>query len=315
MFRPDGLAGPLVLTGTGRDLYTDTDLSARTVAKAQLEVTIDYMAGRIVTAINCTPDRPALRALVGTRAGSGFRAALSEALDSEQDQQSITHALLDDVPVVTLISGHAISAQTPVDAQYWARRGQGRDLTTTLRNANICEGWREGGTIMTRLRAEQAVPRAVGPVAPDITGADPLGWHTPSPIRPAEMRRMRRIDVFLGEAIEVDAMFRDSYRHTDGVESVIHEYTVQAAVDRRSGAVRDIAAEPRVLPWFECPTAAASAKRLAGQGLETLRTWVRSDLIGVGTCTHLNDALRSLSDVKGLAERLARLTTDAPPMA
>ena len=57
---------------------------------------------------------------------------------------------------------------------------------------------------------------------------------------------------------------------------------------------------PRVLPYVECPSAAASAARLAGQDLDALRERVRADFVGTTTCTHLNDLLRSLEDVRAL---------------
>jgi len=56
-----------------------------------------------------------------------------------------------------------------------------------------------------------------------------------------------------------------------------------------------------VLPWFECPEAAASAGRLAGRTLDSLRVGVRADFLGATTCTHLNDMLRAFADVGVLA--------------
>ena len=63
----------------------------------------------------------------------------------------------------------------------------------------------------------------------------------------------------------------------------------------------DAEATPRVLPWFECPEAAASAGRLAGRSLDSLRAGVRAEFLGATTCTHLNDMLRALADVEILA--------------
>jgi hypothetical protein len=56
-------------------------------------------------------------------------------------------------------------------------------------------------------------------------------------------------------------------------------------------------AQARVLPWMECPQAVASASRVAGMAIGELRGRVRRELVGVSTCTHLNDTLRSLDDV------------------
>jgi Protein of unknown function (DUF2889) len=65
-------------------------------------------------------------------------------------------------------------------------------------------------------------------------------------------------------------------------------------------------ATPRVLPWTECPEAAASAGRLAGMSLAGLRPDVRAQFVGPSTCTHLNDVLRGLEDVEWLVHELER---------
>jgi hypothetical protein len=106
--------------------------------------------------------------------------------------------------------------------------------------------------------------------------------------------------------LRVEAMFRDSYRDSDGDESVVHEYRVDARVDRATLRILAVEAEPRVLPWTECPTAAASAPRLVGLDVREVRQHVRGTFVGISTCTHLNDLLRSLGDVAGLVAPLAR---------
>ena len=116
------------------------------------------------------------------------------------------------------------------------------------------------------------------------------------------MRRRRLIDVTWGDPLVVSAMFRDTYRPADGAESVLHEYTVDAAVDPRTLVVMSCTATPRSLPWRECPEATGSARRLEGHPAEELRRFVRVELTGTTTCTHLNDLLRSLADVDVLAD-------------
>jgi hypothetical protein len=120
------------------------------------------------------------------------------------------------------------------------------------------------------------------------------------------MRRARRHDLWRDEdgVLRVDAFFRDSHMASDGVETVVHEYTVEASVDDESGVVLACEATPRVLPWIECPEAANSAGRLVGMSLKGLRPRVRAELIGPSTCTHLNDTLRELEDVLALAPLL-----------
>ena len=61
---------------------------------------------------------------------------------------------------------------------------------------------------------------------------------------------------------------------------------------------------PQVLPWVECPVAAASAWSLVGTPIGDVRRAVRSTFHGTHTCTHLNDLLRSVGDVPALIGRL-----------
>ncbi len=102
----------------------------------------------------------------------------------------------------------------------------------------------------------------------------------------------------------VDAMFRDSHVDDEGNETIVHEYTIVLHVDPVTFHVITAQATPRVLPWFECPEAADSATRLAGDSLDGLRARVRAEFVGASTCTHLNDALRALEDVPALARHL-----------
>jgi hypothetical protein len=81
----------------------------------------------------------------------------------------------------------------------------------------------------------------------------------------------------------------------------VHEYTVEASISPDASTVLSCEATPRVLPWLECPQAAASARRLAGMKVLGLRPQVRAELVGPTTCTHLNDVLRELEDVVALA--------------
>jgi hypothetical protein len=126
---------------------------------------------------------------------------------------------------------------------------------------------------------------------------------------PQAMRRRRRIDVFEEGAgrLGIDAMFRDSYVRTDGVETIIHEYTLEAVVDGGTGVIVESRATPRVLPWQECPGAVASGERITGMTLPELHFRVRQELFGTSTCTHLNDLLRSVAD----AEALIAMVRDA----
>ena len=130
------------------------------------------------------------------------------------------------------------------------------------------------------------------------------------------MRRRRRIDVVPPSdprqgLLHVDAMFRDSYATATGLETIVHEYTFTADVDPRTHIVLASEAVARALPFGQCPEAAASAGRLAGNGLDDLRERIRADFVGPSTCTHLNDMLRALADVGFLAARIGAIDAGA----
>jgi hypothetical protein len=282
---------------------TGRDGSGRAAALASCRGLIDFPGGRVLTELSTSPRRQ-LDGLLGSRVSSGFRGRLDETDPALSTADTLLYQLLDDFPVVTLISGHALLATLPPGRRRPALPGR-PGLTPDL-----CAGFVTGGTIMNGIDADGRPPVVTGPDAPPLgDDADPDAWHATAPLPPGTMRRARRIDVRLvpGAAADtavtaatVDAMFRDGYVLPDGTETVIHEYTLTARV--ADGAVTTCAARPRVLPWTECPAAAASAERLAGQPLHTLRSHVRAKFTGTSTCTHLNDMLRALADVPALLE-------------
>jgi hypothetical protein len=307
MLRPDGLDGPLLLRGGGRDSRTRDDGSVQVLAEVSLDVEIDFLGGRTVRAIRGEPDEPGLAALVGGRASSGFRRAASLAAPMHAAAGDLLNQLLDDVPGTSLISGYAVSAagrrrETPVRERLGAAR---LDL-----RADICAGFQSGGAMMQILGRQDWLPMTPGPTAPDVSRADPDGWPALAPIAPGSMRRRRLLEVAGGgEPRAVFAWFRDTYRQPDGAETIVHEYHVEATVETGRWRIADIAAVDHVLPWPECPQAAASAGRLVGAPLRSLREDVRVGFVGTTTCTHLNDQLRALTDVPVLVaagERAAR---------
>lgn len=305
--RPEGMAGPLVLVGTGRDLATGVDGNAYLVDAAATSVEVDFVADRRVAGIVAEPAVEGLDALIGQRAGSGFRRALATAAPDLGASGSLVHQLLDETPPATLISGSVLARVglfDPVNAQRYQSLPIG-----------ICAGWVADGA-MTQAIAETGLPLlGWGPPAPSLDAADDdLAWHPVDPLPPRTMRRRRLIDVWRGVGpdgrtasapLRVEVRFRDSFGEDDGTETVVHEYGLVARIDLDTWTFTEAAATPGPLPAPECPSAAASAGRLVGEPVGALRAKVRDDFTGTSTCTHLNDAFRSLADVPHLWDRSA----------
>ena len=297
MTREDNSLDPVYLMGNGRDLFTARDGSVRELGRAGLTATID-MVPRVVQRIETRPAIDGMSRLAGAPAMSGFRAAVDKIAPQLRQRRELLYTLLDDVPVATLISGHALSAS-----------GILGDMVKSgyLPVADQCAGFVTGGLLTSSFEAGDPVI-VTGPVAPDLDDlADPKAWHDMAPLPIHGMRRRRRLDVAANDdapTVSIDAMFRDTYMRSDSQETIIHEYTLTAAVDPDSGLILQSEAVPRVLPWQECPGAVASARRITGMTLSDLHFRVRQELTGTSTCTHLNDLLRFVADARALIEHL-----------
>jgi hypothetical protein len=99
-------------------------------------------------------------------------------------------------------------------------------------------------------------------------------------------------------------MFQDSATVPAGGRVAVHEYALTATADLATGSLVRVLADPRVLPYRECPLAAASAQHMIGTPLAAMREAVLAALPGTAGCTHLNDALRALAEVPALADAL-----------
>jgi hypothetical protein len=175
--------------------------------------------------------------------------------------------------------------------------------------ANICTGFRTGSSALSdhegKLQNSHPVVELPDP-------ADPAGWHAmPQHTGPA-MRRARRIDVWQDDLIHIDAMFQDSATTPEGERCAVHEYTFQATVDPEHMTLLSIQAQPRILPYRECPAAIENIARLVGTPMLELRRVVLEQLGRERGCTHLNDAMRSLAETPMLVQHLIRHSTPAP---
>jgi hypothetical protein len=187
---------------------------------------------------------------------------------------------------------------------------------------------------MLQIRSTREMPTPHGPVAPALLDSDlgPDAWHDMPELPPGSMRRQRLVQ---RSGSDIWAMFRDTYAVLDGPPTILHEYSVTATAtatvsgggehgdhgggggehgdhgggggggdhgEHSEDVVTSCVATPHVLPWGECPNAAASARRLVGRRLGDLRAMVKEELGGTSTCTHLNDLLSSLSQAGVLVE-------------
>lgn len=286
-------SGALVLQGAARDLRTGARESEM-VASATVFARVG--AGRELAEVRTSPVDDRIGALIGLPVASGFRAAVDRALPDDREASTPLYLLLDELPVAVVISGYAllysgVLAVPRVNVEHV--------------KADVCSGWRSDGTMMVALRSEGRLPVPVGPAAPALESADdPLAWHAIGPLAAGAMRRRRLLDVTVGDPLDVRSMFRDTHVDGNGVETVLHEYSLTAKLDPRSLVLSGCEARPRVLPWIECPAAAASASRLDGHHVSDIRRLVAREFRGTSICTHLNDLLRSLADLGRLASLL-----------
>jgi hypothetical protein len=310
MHWPDGFGTQMQVEGRARDVVTAHDGMLRVIAEDALAAGI--AADRTIETIAADPARETIDRLVGASGGGRLRSVVDETVPDERAAGSPLYLLLDDLAGATLIAPFAWS-QSSDD---WQERAGARlrelaktDPTARVPGRNmegICSGFRPGSSALAPDGSVDITTRHnVASVPPLVAPDDPEGWHTlPDPPRVA-MRRARRIDVWAsGGELVVDAMFRDSCWRPDGAEVAVHEYCIDAIVDAATGTLTDVRADPRVLPYPECPPAADNAARLRGVEVSELRAVVLDRLRGVDCCTHLNDALRSLAEVSTIARDL-----------
>lgn len=300
--RPDGILGDVQMEGLGRDVWTGPDGAARTLAQARLDATIAFVEGRALRALRLDPDAGvSVARLIGGSVSSGFRRAVDEAWAGEDPGGSLMYQLLDELPTATLVSGYAMGA---------AGLHPPSGSVAMSRQVDICAGWVAGGTMLVQAEELGHTPPMRGPLAPTLESPDDReAWHPMGPVGPHAMRRWRRIDLWPADVdgpLEVEAFFRDSHVDPEGVETVVHEYTVTAQLEPGTHVFLSCRAAPGALPWEECPGALPSAGRLTGTPAGDVRERVRKTFIGTTTCTHLNDTLRALAVLPHMASVVER---------
>lgn len=309
---PDGERSDIVIRARARDLLTRTDGSPVVLDEARLEARV--ARDRTILDLRTWPERPALQSLVGVPNGGNMRGLAGRAIAEDRDAGASLYLLCDDLSVMTLIAWYAFSQwlparRLPLIAPPVLRGGM----------ADVCHSLRQGAEALGPggFPKVSEQNRDVGPLSDD---ADAWAWHElPNDSSRVSMRRARRIDVHRREGLLVaDTSFQDSMRAPGGIRRAVHEYLVTAEAedegpgpadgseggDAQRSRLRALHADPRVVPYRECPAVVLGLPALIGTPMRELRREVLHRLGGTRGCTHLNDALRALAEVPCLAARL-----------
>lgn len=294
---PDGQTGNSRAVGRARDVITPKSgglplLCAEDSFEARLK------PDRSIAAIEATPMRPALAHLVGERAGGHLRKVLKQVAPEELQNATPLYLILDDLSGASLVSGWAWSLWNP---NWLADAMANADVGEAFRAMeSVCIGFAPGSSAL-----DPDTERSSGTPVLDLRHPDdPEGWHAFTVQDGVGMRRARRIDVWLDDVIVIDAAFQDSATTPAGGRAAIHEYRLSVTADPKSLRILSINAEPRILPFAECPSALSNLSRMVGTTLPELREKVLTELRGTAGCTHLNDAVRALADVPMLMRYL-----------
>jgi hypothetical protein len=294
----DGFGSQMRVVGRARDLLTRTTRD-ETVVLAEDLLHVGVAPDRTIQEIRSEPERPELSRLVGARGGGRLRGVLAEVVPAELRNGTPLYLLLDDLSGATLVAGFAFSQWPELREQLLSRFGR-MPRQPARRMEGICTGFQPGSSALNNDGTSRWI-HDVQPVPPLRSAADPIGWHDVVETADVAMRRARRIDVRLDGVLHVDAMFQDSSTTPAGHRIAVHEYGLTATVDPDTAELLTVQADPRVLPYQECPLAVLNVDRMVGTMARDLRTSVLEELKGVAGCTHLNDAIRALSEVPVLA--------------
>lgn len=320
---PDGESGLAHIDGRARDIFTpDFSAGAPLPAPAVIaEANIHTVIGRNrdIAEITSFPSPAAINELVGCRGGGHLRVAITDHLPEERALGTPLYLLLDDLAGTTLVAPFAWSrwnpdwmksAGTPDDnkktVNVTVSKMTNEDRAARVaRMENICIGFASGSSALT---SDQGSSHRVQPVVSLVNPEDPVGWHELTELPPQSFRRARRIDMWIdpenSDTIVIDAMFQDSAGDPKVGRVAIHEYAYFATASRSSGLLTSIGADPRILPFLECPSAPKNLQWLVGTPIANMRQTVLDKLASTNGCTHLNDAMRALAEVPILATHL-----------
>ncbi len=307
-----------VLTGVGRDMVTgDTSDDVRILEVAATTVVLDATAYSVHSATIANDPFGIAAWLPGRPAHFKIRKLLHAEHPDFVDSGSLAALLIDEVPGAALISYLAVMRDAdPPEESLDSLDSVDHNVLPELANeasarnngpaTNVCAGWIDGGSMYAGMSTRPFLGE--GPPAPSLLrDDDPIAWHVSAELGRGDICRRRLIDVARNNVsgdYDVAVFFRDSFIERDMTTSVVHEYGLDLVVDAHTHEVVSIDVSPHVLPSPECPSAVASAQRIVGMHVADVRTHVSARFRGTSTCTHLNDALRSLGDLDVLIAAL-----------
>lgn len=295
----DDWTGPMRFNGRARDiLSTRSGSEPEALAEDSFEATI--RPDNTIEVLTASPSRRGIEQLIGARVGPGFRRLLKKRLSEIEGGSAPLALLLDDLAGVPLVASVAWAEEEPD----WVARMFGDIPLEKLLKAreNVCFAHATGSSAQDPERTNTDYGEAIA--APLERTDDPQGWHTMETQELPGFRRVRRMDITIDEFVVVEAEFQDSVVRKDGRRGAIHEYGLEMVAERDTLAIVAVTADPRVLPYPECPAARANLGRLEGVVLGDLRQAVPDRLAGPAGCTHLNDAMRAIADVPALLHHL-----------
>lgn len=292
------------IVGRARDLVTPQDGAPEVVGEDTVEAQIG-LDGRIVGLTGSVSPQK-LEPFAGLRPGGEVRKRLASDMPEEEQAETRLFRLLDDLAGAVFMSVAAWYA--------WEGGLEGHAARTQVASRThrpvegVCLSYVPGSPAMTQdgQGIDEHADHPLGP--PPLQTDDPFGFHALVETDLPNEWRLRRTDVWReNDEIVVDAWFQDSsgVPGDDSRRVIFHEYGLVARFAAASLELRAITVTPHVLPYVTCHAAPATAQALVGQNAEELRTQVLAQLRGTAGCTHLNDMLRALQDVTGLATLLA----------
>jgi hypothetical protein len=293
--------GNMKLTARARDVFTpESGGSPIILAEDRFEAVLQQ--DRLIVAIEGA-GRPKLARLVGQRGGGHLREVLEQVMPEERQGGTPLYLILDDISGASLVSGWAWSQWSDDWLSDMSNQFSDEEIAQLIAaRAGVCVGFAPGSTALTMGPKRET---SSGTPTVDLRNPhDPQGWHEYPAQTGVAMRRARRIDVMLAGEVLVDAAFQDSANRPSGERAALHEYGLTVTADPATSRIRSIEADPRVLPFPECPSATNNLTQLLGEPLSDLRSLVLARFPRTAGCTHLNDALRSLAEVPILLQHL-----------